>query len=231
MKRLKFKFVPIAASAAFGALIWGGFAAGCSRAPEAPAWFQSTTSGDILDEDQIRTRINRTDSLFELYRMKREYILCGGDSREVMEALDARRDQVAEEIKAFPAIPDKLDFLGWDIEKAGDRKYRVSCYFVVRGKMDRDWILNLMAKVDEKDAHMLPPENQQDGRCKWQAFLKTSTWDVGEHQIATQFIDLQPVPYYIFARFFIWPDDIWHDVFSYGWFADPDLKGEYQAGN
>lgn len=222
MKRLKTGLLFAGIAAVVAALIGSGLIAGCSRAPEEPAWFQSTASGDILDEDQIRTRISRTDSLFELYRMKREYILCGGDSREVMEVLDARRDQVAGEIEAFSAIPGKLDFLGWDIEKVATGKYRVSCYFVVTGKMERDWILKIIARVDDQHVSHLPPESQEAGQVRWQAFPKTTTWDVGEHQIISEFIELGPIPYEIFARFFAWPEDIYHEVFSYGWFADPD---------
>ena len=196
---------------------------GCSRAPEDPAWFQSTTSGDTLTSAQLGERINRTDSLFDLFDMKREYILRGGESEKIMIALDKRRDQLTEVAEAFPAIPDKLDFLGWDIDKMDNNKYRISCYFVVTGNMDRDWIFKLIAKVDEKHAHMLPPENQKGRRIKWQVYPKTSTWDPGEHKIISELVELQSIPYNISARFFLWPEGECQKPFSYGWFADPDL--------
>jgi hypothetical protein len=198
-------------------------AASCSRAPEDPAWFQSTTSGDTLTSAQLGERINRTDSLFDLFDMKREYILRGGDSEKIMIALDKRRDQLTEEAEAFPAIPDKLDFLGWDIKKLEENKYRISCYFVVTGKMDRDWILKIISTVDEKHAHLLPPDNQKSKRIAWKVYPKTSTWDPGEHKILSEIVELQPIPYNIFARFFLYPEKINHDVFHYGWFADPDV--------
>ena len=202
------------------------FAIGCSQQPEDPAWFQSTMSGDALKGVELITKINDVSSLFDLYKMKREYILRGGESRDIMMELDRRRDQLEKEAKSFPAIPGKLDFLGWDIDKVDGNRYRVSCYFVVTGKMDHDWIFKLLAKVDEKDASMLPPENQKSGRVKWQVYPKTSTWDPGEHKIISKIVDLKPIPYNIYARFFIWPEGIYQDVFFYGWFADPDLTEE-----
>ncbi|MDP8215657.1 MAG: hypothetical protein RAO92_10565 [Candidatus Euphemobacter frigidus] len=195
----------------------------CSRAPEDPAWFQSTTSGDTLSSNQLTKKINQEDSLFNLYDMKREYILRGGESREVMVALDKRRDQLTEAAEIFPAIPEKLNFLGWDIDKVDGNKYRISCYFVVVGKMDRDWIFKLLAKVDEKHVPMLAPENQKSRRVKWQVYPKTSTWDPGEHKIISEIVELQPIPYFICARMFLYPEFIHHGVFNYGWFADPDL--------
>jgi len=198
-------------------------AASCSRAPEDPAWFQSTTSGDTLTSAQLGERINRTDSLFDLFDMKREYILRGGESEKIMIALDKRRDKLTEAADTFPAIPDKLDFLGWDIDKMDNNKYRISCYFVVVGKMDKNWIFKLLAKVDEKHAPMLPPENQKGRRMKWQLYPKPSTWDPGEHKILSELVELQPIPYNIYGRFFLWPEGKYQDVFSYGWFADPDL--------
>jgi len=194
--------------------------AGCSRAPEDPAWFQSTTSGDILSSDKLMEKINQVDSFFKLYNMKREYILRGGESSEIMEALDKRRDQLAENVEAFPAVPDKLDFMGWDIQKIDGNKYRLSCYFIVIGKMESNWILKISAGVDEKDAHLLPPENQKSKRVKWQLYLKTSTWDIGEHKILSQVVELQPIPYYIYAVFFTWPEGKYCKDFIYGWFSD-----------
>jgi hypothetical protein len=207
----------------FGALFLVFSAVNCSRAPEDPAWFQSTTSGDTLSGNQLTEKITREDSLFNLYDMKREYILRGGESRDIMKELDQRRDQLVKDAEVFPAIPGKLDFLGWNIDKMDNNKYRISCYFVVVGKMDKDWIFKLLAKVDEKHAPMLPPENQKSRQVKWQVYPKTSTWDPGEHKIIYELVELQPIPYNISARFFIWPENIYQDVFSYGWFADPDL--------
>ena len=204
-------------------------AASCSRAPEDPAWFQSTTSGDPLSSNRLTEKINHTDSLFDLYEMKREYILRGGESGDIMKELNQRRDQLVKKAEAFPAIPGKLDFFGWDIDKVDGNKYRISCYFVVTGKMERDWIFKLIGKVDEKHAHLLPPENQKYRSVKWQEYPKTSTWDPGEHKIISEIVELQPIPYNIYARFFIWPENKYQDVFSYGWFADPDLTEEDQV--
>ena len=199
-------------------------AASCSRAPEDPAWFQSTTSGDTLDSTKLIEKISQVDSLFNLYDMKREYVLRGGESGEIMEALDQRRDQLVKEAEAFPAIPDKLDFFGWDIDKVDGNKYRISCYFVVTSKMERDWILKIVGKVDEKHVPMLSPENQKAKRVKWQLYPKTSTWDPGEHKILSQVVDLQPIPYRIGAVFFIYPEKKYRKAFSYGWFADVDAE-------
>jgi len=195
----------------------------CSRAPEDPAWFQSTATGEALGPDQLAEKIERIDSLFDLYDMKREYILRGGDSRVVMEEMDHRRDQLVEAAEAFPAIPEKLDFLGWDIEKVDARRYRISGYFVVKGEMERDWIFKIMTKVDDQHVSLLPPERQEMKYINWQIYPKTSTWEPGEHHILSTVMELQPIPYYIYARMFYWPERINHGVFTYGWFADPNL--------
>jgi len=198
----------------------------CSRAPEDPAWFQSTTLGDTLADNQLGEKINQTDSLFKIYSMKREYILRGGESRGIMSALNRRHDQLVKATESFPAIPGKLDFLGWEIKKVEGNKYRISCYFVVIGDMERDWVFKLIAKVDEKDAPMLPPEWQKAKRVRWQVFPKTSTWDPGEHKIISQLVELQPIPYNIYARFYLYPEKLFQDVFYYGWFAATALTRE-----
>ena len=202
------------------------FSGGCSREPGETAWFQSTETGGTLTEDQLRAEINRTDSLFDLYDMKREYILRGGDSREIMAELNSRRDQLVEEAEAEPAIEEKLDFLGWNIEKIDRGRYRVSCYFVVTGKMERDWILKLLAKVDKQHIPMLPPEWQKAERIRWQVFPKTSTWEPGEHKIISEIVELESIPYNIYARFYLYPEKIFQDPFFYGWFADPPESEE-----
>lgn len=199
-------------------------ATSCSRAPDDPAWFQSTTSGDTLSSDQLTEKLHKTDSLFQLYDMKREYILRGGDSRKIMEVMDKRRDQLAENSEVFPAIPDKLDFLGWDITKIGGAKYRISCYLVVTGEIDRDWILKIVGSVDEEHASLLPPKNQKSKRIKWQLYPKTSTWDFGEHKILSKVVDLQPIPYNISAVFLLYPEKKYGKAFRYGWFADVDAE-------
>lgn len=196
----------------------------CSRVPENPAWFQSTATGDALKLDQLTAKINQTDSLFDLFKMKYEYILRGGDSQEVMMALDRRRDQLVEETEAFPAIPEKLDFLGWDIEKVDDHRYRISGYFVVRGKMDRDWTFRIMTKVDDQHVPLLPVERQKAKYINWQIFPKTSTWDIGEHKVLSTIMQLEPIPYYIYARMYLYPEYINQADFAYGWFTDPDLE-------
>lgn len=199
-------------------------ATSCSRAPDDPAWFQSTTSGDTLSSDQLTEKLHKTDSLFQLYDMKREYILRGGDSRKIMEAMDTRRDQLAENSEVLPAIPDKLDFLGWDIKKIGGAKYRISCYFVVTGEMERDWILKIVGAVDEKHISLLPPKNQKIKYAKWQLNPKTSTWEPGEHKILSQIVELKPIPYNIAAVFFLYPEREYCKAFRYGWFADADSE-------
>jgi len=209
------------------------FAIGCSQQPEDPAWYQSTTSGDTLESKELITKINDVNSLFDLYEMRQEYVLRGGDSSDIMMELDRRRDQLVESAETFPAIPGKLDFLGWNIQWAGvdpDRqgsedteKYRISGYFVVTGKMDRDWIWKIMTKVDEKDASVLPPDRQKCRYVNWQVHPKTSTWEPGEHHVVSTVMELKPVPYYIFATMFIYPELINHGAFDYGWFVDPDL--------
>jgi hypothetical protein len=196
----------------------------CSRAPEDPAWFQSTATGEALGPDQLAEKIERIDSLFDLYDMKREYILRGGDSREIMAELDRRRDQLVEEADAFPAIPGKLDFLGWDsIEKVGANQYRISGYFVARDKMERDWQFKIMTKVDEQHVSLLPPDRQNARYLNWPVFPKTSTWQPGEHHILSTIMKLEPIPYYIYARMFYYPELINHGEIAYGWFADPNL--------
>jgi len=197
---------------------------GCSRAPEDPAWFQSTTLGDTLADNRLVEKINQTDSLFKIYSMKREYILRGGESRGIMSALNRRRDQLVKATESFTVIPGKLDFFGWDIDKVDDNKYRISCYFIVTGKMERNWTFKLVGKVDEKQAHLLPPENQKHRSVKWQVYSKTSTWDPGEHKIISKIVELQPVPYDISAVFYIYPEKKYGKPFLYGWFADVDAE-------
>lgn len=218
------------------AMIFGSLlAAGCSRDSEEPAWFQSSQSGAPLGPDAINQRIAGVDSLFLLVEMKRAYILRSGEpENEVIEALDRRRDQLVESAEAFPAIPGKLDFLGWRIRPAAEipgrewsdnqGKYEISGYFVVTGEMDRDWIFRIMTKVDEQHVSHLPPDRREAGYLNWQIYPLTSTWDPGEHYVLSTVVDLAPVPYFIYARMYLYPEYINQGDFAYGWFADPDLE-------
>jgi len=213
-----------------GACLTAGVLAGCSRCQEEPAWFQST---DIRGEEDLLNKIQSVDCLFALESMRREYVLRENEpSQAVLEALDSRAGRLVAEAEVFPAIPGALDFLGWKIERIGSgsakqktddrRKYRVSGYFVVTGRMDRDWIFKIMTKVDDQHVFLLPPDRQKAKYLNWQIYPKTSTWKPGEHYVLSTTVELKPIPYYIFARMFLYPELINHDVFAYGWFADPD---------
>ncbi len=209
-------------------------AVACSRAPEDLPWFKSEESGLRLDPDEIQARIDGVDCLFRIHDMKRDFILQGGDGAEaVLAALDGRRDQLVEKTKPFPAVPGALDFFAWRIRPASEipgrqwerdqGKYEISGYFVVTGEMDKDWIFKVMTQVDDQHVSLLPPDRQQAKYLNWQVFPRTSTWEPGEHHILSTIADLQPIPYYIFAQMYIWPERVQHGVFAYGWFADPDL--------
>lgn len=210
-------------------------AVACSRAPEEPAWFQSEETGKTLGPDELLAKIAGVDCLFQIYDMKRDFILQGGErGEEVLAALDGRRDQLVEKAKPFPAVPGDLDFFAWRIRPASEipgrqwerdqRKYEISGYFVVTGEMDKDWIFKVMTQVDDHHVSLLPPDRQQAKYLNWQVFPRTSTWEPGEHHILSTIADLQSIPYYIYAQMYIWPERVHHGVFAYGWFADPDLS-------
>ena len=197
-------------------------AIGCSQEPEDPAWFQSTTTGDVFKSVELITKINDVNSLFDLYKMKREYILRGGESKEIMASLDLRSSQLVKEAETVPAIPGKIDFVAWDIRRLEAGKYEVSGYFVVTGKMDQDWRCKFVAKVDDNDVDMLPPECRKSKRIRHKLYPKTSTWDVGEHKILRQVFDFQSIPYEIFGIFYLYPEKTYGNKFDYGWYVDTE---------
>lgn len=210
---------------------------GCSRDREEPGETQST---EFPSMDALLREIQSVDCLFELKEIKEKYALReGGLNKKLLAVLDARRDELVENTDAFPAIPGALDFLGWKIQwmglnpdrrKGDDREqYRISGYFVVTGKMDRDWTFRIMTKVDECHVSQLPAERQKFGYLNWQIPAATSTWSPGEHHILSTIADLRPIPYYIYARMFYPPELLNHSAFAYGWFADPDVGPLPQA--
>lgn len=203
----------------------------CSRAPEDPAPPRPVA---VTEPETLPEKIQNVDSLFELHTLREEYL---GREEEtdpaVVAALNERRDRLVEEADAFPAIPGKLDFLGWNIEWAGpdpDRRpdddresYRISGYFVVTGEIDRDWIFRVITKVDDRHVPHLPPDRRNARYLNWGAFTNSSAWSPGEHHVLTAVAELKPVPWYIYGRMFYPPELLNHANFTYGWFADPDV--------
>lgn len=231
-ERRNFCFLALLGFGFFGVL----FGIGCTRVKEEPAWFQST---EIVSTDDLLGKIKNVDCLFALNSMKREYILQEGEpNMTVLMALDARIDQLVDQSEVFPAIPGALDFLGWKIQRVSEdqtasearntRKYQVSGYFVVTGKMERDWIFKIMTKVDDEHVSLLPPDRQKAKYLNWQVHPKTSTWEPGEHYVLSTIVELMPIPYYIFAQMFLYPEMINHAAFAYGWFADPEEISDLQ---
>lgn len=205
--------------------------AGCS--PEKPKPDRDQSPG-VSGAGAWREKVSQVADLFELQALREEYLQQAIEpDREIIAALDARRDQLVKETDAFPAIPGALDFLGWKIQELGpdpdrragdDRKrYRISGYFVVTGKMDKNWTFRIMTKVDKQHLSYLPPDRRKPGYLNWQIPTETSTWQPGEHHILSTVMELRPIPYYIYARMYYYPEMINHANFAYGWFADPDV--------
>lgn len=220
---------------AIALLGWMVAAGGCRRAPEEPAWFHSPETGEVLGPEALGEIIQDTDCLFRIDEMKRELIFRGGEEvPEIMAALNRRRDRLVEETEAFSAVPGALDFLGWRIRPTSEvpgrewetreGRYEISGYFVVTGEMDRNWIFRIMTKVDDQHVHLLPPERQQARYINWQIFPRTSDWSPGEHHILSTIMDLQPIPYYIYARMYLYPEFINQPDFAYGWFAGSNVE-------
>lgn len=206
---------------------------GCGPKPneEEPDWFRSTSTGKNLTDQTLLTKIDSTYDLFTLYRMKRQYVMRGGKSQAIVKALDERRNEIVDAHDRQTAIPDKLDFIDWEIRRVADGSYEVSAYFVVTGKMDRDWRCKLVAKVDDSHVDKLPPDSRKEKRLRYKLTPETSTWEVGEHKILSHIFDFQPIPYKIFGVFSLYPEGTYGDMFEYGWFADPDLQpGPTQTG-
>ena len=191
-------------------------------------------SVENISTNDLLAKIQTIDSLFELNDIIEQFNLrADKPAQEALAALYARRDQLINNADVIPAIPGALDFYGWDIQWVGvdpdrqrgdDREnYKISGYFVVNGKMDRDWVFKIMTKVDESHVHLLPANRRDAGYINWSIRAPTSTWEPGEHHILSTTAKLKPIPYYISARMFYPPELKNHASFSYGWFADPDV--------
>jgi len=129
---------------------------------------------------------------------------------------------MVKDADTVPAIPGKIDFVAWDIRRLEEGKYEVSGYFVVIGKLDRDWRCKFVAIVDDNDLDMLPSECRKSKRIIHRLYPKTSTWDIGEHKILRRIFEFKPIPYKIHGIFSLYPENTWANKFEYGWYVDTE---------
>ncbi len=184
----------------------GSFGGGCSRAPEDPAWFQSTTTGEALPADQLRLAINRTESVFDLQRMKREYILRGGVDRAVIAELDRRREEILTEQPELGSPGPKVDLLAFDYLRVGPGRYRAEYLFRARQPLPADLRISIYGGVLPEDIDSLSPAMREAGRRSevWahRPVPSADQWEVGEYIYISHHLQGADIPYSIALKLY-----------------------------
>lgn len=186
-------------------LLWCG--SGCSRVPEEPSWFQSTSTGSVLSDNQLLGEISRTDSLFDLREMKREFILYrGGEPRIVLEELDRRFEEIMAEKPVLGSPSPEVDLVAFDYRKIGTGRYRADYLFQVNQPLRTDLRIALYGMVAPEHIDRISTARREEGKSSevWslQPELPTSAWREGDYRFLSQEFSAEAIPYNMMMVFY-----------------------------
>lgn len=175
---------------------------GCSREPENPAWFQSTSTGDLLSEEVLRTKIDQIENIFAIYRMKEEYSLHGGESKVIADLLRKRWEELLAEQPPPQAISPAVDLVAFDYKIVQPGEYRADFICRANNPLDNEYWVALHGIVDESNRHLLSKarreENKKSEKWSFKPNPPTTAWPVGEYVLFSQTVSAPPIPYDMF---------------------------------
>jgi hypothetical protein len=94
-------------------------------------------------------------------------------------------------------ISEKVSFVGYDCEKIGDEKYRLSLIFRVKNGFEQDWVIYFHGAVSDENIILLPEKSRQYGYANWDFRPRpaTSAWPKNQSITITRDISAKPIPY------------------------------------
>ncbi len=215
----------------------------CSRAPEDPAWFQSKTTGDPVDEGALINRINATDDIVVLFRMKEEYSSRGGEADAVNRALSERMDILASQGVPLGSPCPEVDLVAFDYRRPGPNRYYVDFLFRVNKQFKTNLAIGITGKVLAENRDQLSPKRRKAGKESESWSVKpdppTSAWRPGEYVLVSSAINARPIAYNFQISFYDPAKQsggqLYGDVVPLGWsrgLTEADLIEEInRAGN
>ncbi len=180
---------------------------GCSRRPEDPAWFQSSQTGKMLPIEELKAEIDRTDSLFDLFKMKRQFVLFReGEPRLILEALDRRRDRILAERTPLGSPCPEADLVAFDYRYIGPGRCRADYLFRVNRAFPANLEIALHGSVDPEHRDLISEARREDGKESEVWVLRpeppTSAWGEGEVRLLSHAFSAQAIPYNLMMLFY-----------------------------
>jgi len=180
---------------------------GCSRGPEESAWFRSSESGKVLPFEELKADIQRTDSLFDLFDMKRQYVLSQGRMEpRVIEEIDRRRDRILAERPPLGSPCPEVDLVAFDYRYVEPGRYRADYLFRVNGSFSADLEISLQGSVAPEHLDLISKARREDGKESEVWVLRpdppTSTWGEGEVRRLSHPISARAIPYNLMMLFY-----------------------------
>ncbi len=179
---------------------------GCSREPEDPAWFRSSETGKILPIDELKAEIERTDSLFDLFEMKRQYVISQGRMEpRVIETIDRRRDRILTERPPLGSPCPEVDLVAFDYRYIEPGRYRADYLFRVNRSFSADLEISLQGSVAPEHLDLISKTRREEGKESEVWVLRpdppTSTWGEGEVRLLSHGFSARAIPYNLMMLF------------------------------
>ena len=171
----------------------------CSKAPEDPAWFQSKSNGESLDQDALISRIEEVDDIFVIYRMREEYRRRGGQSEEINNAMAKRWKDLLSNHSTIGSPCEESDLIAFDYRKIGPERYRADYLFKAKRSFKTDFRILLYGVVAPEDLNNISETRRKAGKksnvWNFNPVPPTSAWTAGDYYLLSQTISSTDIPY------------------------------------
>ena len=146
--------------------------------------------------DKLLAKIQNTDDIFELHELNKQLKDSPDGTPSVMAALTGKYDQALAALESKP-FSDALSLLACEYEQLEQGKHILSLLLQVSAKIDGDYAVGVIAKVDERHESLMPESYKQYKHLEawlWPPTIQTSSWEPGRAVLLTKVMEVPPVP-------------------------------------
>jgi hypothetical protein len=171
----------------------------CSRDTEDPAWFQSTESGESLDDTALISMVGTVDNLITLHRMKAEYEHREGGSVPVNTAMKKRGEQLLAGRPPLGRLCEEVDLIAFDYRKISHDRYQADYLLKINRGLRSELRITLVGAVAPEDSDQLSAKRRKAGKksevWKFMPSPPAPDWVPGEYLLLSQTFKGQDIPY------------------------------------
>lgn len=151
---------------------------------------------DVFDEQAFVDSVNACTSFAALYAQAPP----GPEVSETVAKALAAKWSALTSGKSSQTMIDGLDFVAVDTSVSGEEEYTFSFLFQATERLDIDYHLNIVARVDPSFVHHIKPDKPDGLYTTWPLFLynnPTSLWKPGECHVAQLKVETAIIPYHL----------------------------------